>query len=182
MLGPVFCSWVCPWGLISEAIDRVRKHNSSGWKGEPWVVVRTVRILSLSAFLLGSIVLAMPLAAFLSAPRLVSALPLEAVYLRILSPVTGVLLLALLLFELFGPRRLWCRAVCPVGAFANFLRWRKTLSLRVDTRICACQNYSLCLANCAWGIDPRHMRPADGYTNCMRCIEVCPSEALTFGL
>ena len=25
VLGPVFCSWVCPWGFLSEGIDAVRQ-------------------------------------------------------------------------------------------------------------------------------------------------------------
>ncbi|MCD4748153.1 MAG: 4Fe-4S binding protein, partial [Thermoanaerobaculales bacterium] len=27
ILGPVFCSWVCPWGLVSEMLDKVLKRK-----------------------------------------------------------------------------------------------------------------------------------------------------------
>lgn len=179
LAGPVFCSWVCPWGLISEGVDRLRQQlRPRPWAGSPWVGVRRLRWITLAGALLVGALLAVPLAAMLSAPRLITALPLEAVWLRLLSPVTGGLLAALLLLELVGPRRLWCRALCPVGALANFLRIRRTLRVAWDPARCACARHPHCFLRCPWGVDPRQAGRFDGCSNCLLCVEGCPSGAL----
>lgn len=180
--GPVFCSWVCPWGLLSEGLDRLRHRvRPRQWGQRPWVRVRRLRWVTLAAVLLGGALLAVPLAAWISAPRLISVLPLEGVYLGILSPVTAGLLLALLVLEVVGPRRLWCRALCPVGALANFLRTPKTLAVAFAPARCLCPRVPLCHLHCPWGIDPRHAGRFDGCSNCMVCVDGCPSGALQPG-
>ncbi len=181
--GPVFCSWVCPWGLISEGVDRLRQRlRPRPWQERAWVRVRVLRSAALASMLLVGAVLAVPLAAIISTPRLISVLPLEMVYLRVLSPVTSGLLLGLLALEVAGPRRLWCRALCPVGALANALRTPKTLAVRFSPGRCLCPRLPLCHVHCSWGIDPRQARRFDGCSNCLACVDGCPSGALTAGL
>jgi ferredoxin-type protein NapH len=177
--GPVFCSWVCPWGLLSEMIDKVKqKLHPRPWQGRGWVRLRTPRFTLLGVlFALGALA-GIPIVAILSAPRLVTTLPAELLYLRMLSLTTGGLLLLLLIFELVGPRRLWCRALCPVGAFANLVRTRKTLSIRYDAKQCLHETPAACHAGCPWGLDPRQIKTFDGCTNCMVCVEGCPGAAL----
>jgi ferredoxin-type protein NapH len=177
--GPVLCSWVCPWGLISEGLDALRRHARHRlWPEGSWIRVRRLRWIALAGVLGLSAVVGVPLAALLSAPRLATALPLEALYLRLVSPVTAGLLLALLVLELAGPRRLWCRALCPVGALANYLRTPRTLTVGVDPSACRCPRLALCHAGCRWGVDPRRMGRFDGCTSCFACVDGCPSGAL----
>lgn len=177
VLGPVFCSWICPWGLLSECIAKFRSEQRLAT--QPWVRLRRIRLFSLATWFAASAVVAVPLAAFFSAPRLITALPLEVIFLRLLSPVTGGVLICLLLLEMVGPRRLWCRALCPVGALANYVRGKRTLKVVACQGQCACPAEPQCLIECAWGLDPRLIRRFDGCTNCMRCVEACPSRALT---
>ena len=182
--GPVFCSWVCPWGLASELIDKARHRGSKyGWGANSWIAVRKLRAGSILLGFAISAVFALPLIALISPPRLLAALPIEAIALKMLPP-TGVLLLALLAFELLGPRRVWCRALCPVGALTNFIRSPFTVRVAADPARCLCPSTALCYLQCHWGIDPRLAGRFDGCTNCMRCIEVCPSGAVevTFAL
>ena len=180
-LGPVFCSWACPWGLLSEKIDSLRQRFSPRpWPTSGWQKLRRARALILSGFLLFSLFSAIPLAALLSAPRLITTLPLEAIYLGIISPVTGSLLLLLLLLEAAGPRRLWCRALCPAGTLASYLRTHRTAAVTFALEQCLCPHTPICQQTCPWGIDPRHAKRFDGCTNCLRCVEACPSAALQF--
>jgi ferredoxin-type protein NapH len=180
VLGPVFCSWACPFGLVSEGIQRLR-WGGQRWKGRPWVTVRGARLASLGSFIAASAALGLPAAALLSPPRLVTALPLEARAAGAIPLVTAGLLLALLALEVLGPRRILCRALCPAGALANFLRTRRSVQPRFCPERCACAPEAPCLQACPWGIDPREMRLHDGCTTCLACVERCPSGALALG-
>lgn len=181
VLGPVFCSWVCPYGLLSEGLDYLkirtfRLHRT--WTAEGYRKLRSVRVAGLLVFLLASVFMASPLVAWLAPPRLVTALPQELFYLGVHPWVTGVLLLLWLAVELLLPRRWVCRALCPVGALWNFLRTPWTLKVRFNPSLCVDPKVAPCHLHCPWGIDPRFMGPFDGCTNCLRCVEGCPSNAL----
>ena len=179
-LGPVFCSWVCPWGLISEGIHRLR------YRRRPWGEVspaasRKWRLAILGGVLGAGVLLGTPLLATLSAPRLITTLPYEVLALRVVPTVTGTLLLGLLLLELLGPRRIWCRVLCPVGTMATVLRSPWALSVRFESEACRCPGIPPCQLRCPWGIDPRRMRRADGCTNCFTCLDTCSAGALAWG-
>jgi len=170
-LGPVFCSWVCPWGLLSEMVDgllRRQPQRIPGWLGR-------IRWGSLAVFLGLSAILGLPLVATLSAPRLTTVLPLEIIFLGGASIGTLSLLAGLLVAELALPRRLWCRALCPVGALLVYLRtpWTLRVNWRSDTcdpRIERVKGRRFCV----WNLCPRFLESYSGCTNCGACIEACP--------
>jgi ferredoxin-type protein NapH len=180
VIGPVFCSWICPWGLISEGIDRVRgRIFGKRWRGESWTISRWPRFVILMLLVCASIGASLPLVSLLSAPRAITALPLEVIYLRTVSPLTAIVLLAVLGIELFAPRRIWCRALCPVGSTAALLRTPKTATIRWEVSRCLCPGVPLCHMSCPWAVDPRRKSTLDACTNCMACVDVCPQDALT---
>ncbi len=176
-LGPVYCSWLCPYGLLSEGLDRLRARGAR-WPARAGEAARRPRIVALLGLLGLSALLGAPLAAVLSPPRLVTALPLEAWSGRVVPWVTGGLLLVFLALELLGPRRLVCRALCPAGGLAALLRSPFTWGPRLTPGACRCPEYPPCQQACAWGLDPRRTAARDGCTSCMACVERCPSGAL----
>jgi len=179
-LGPVFCSWVCPWGLVSEAVDRLLGRKST--RAAAWIP--RLRFSVLAAVFLLSLALGLPLAATLSAPRLISVLPTEIVFLGGASFGTLGLLGGLLVLEIVLPRRFWCRALCPVGSTLVLLRTPWTLRVTWEESSCEAGHCGLCgFTGCSWNLDPRHLQPLSGCTNCGRCVEVCPespSKSLVF--
>lgn len=179
VLGPVFCSWACPWGFVSEGIDAARQRlRPRLWPPRSWFGVRRLRWGTLAGILLLGLLLGAPLAALVSAPRLANSLALEAFFLKAVSPVTGGLLLALLALEALGPRRIWCRALCPVGALANALRTPRTLRVGYAAESCLHPRVPICHAGCRWGLDPRAIGRFDACSSCMACVDACPSGAL----
>ncbi len=172
-LGPVFCAWVCPWGLISELIDRLlprAKRSRPRWLG-------LLRWTTQGALLVGSLVSGLPLVATVSAPRLITMFPIELIFLSGLSLGTAALLCGLLTLEFVLPRRLWCRALCPVGSVLVLLRWPRTLSIGWAQPTCRPTDCGTnCVQVCSWSLDPKDMGPYAGCTNCGACIEGCPSK------
>lgn len=175
--GPVFCSWVCPFGLLSEAVDRLRACRRA-WAPAPHEGARASRALFLGAVLAASALLALPLGALLQGPRALTGAALEAVYLGAVSPFAAAVLGGLLAADLLLPRRLFCRALCPAGALANFLRTPRTLRVGHRRARCACAAAPRCLGACAWGVDPRTASRFDGCSSCLACVDACPSSAL----
>ena len=176
-LGPLYCSWACPWGLLSEGIDRLRGRGPEPAPRER-ARLRRARIAALAALLGGSALVGAPLAAIVAPPRLVTALPLEAWCARVVPWVTLARVAALRALELLGPRRLVCRALCPAGAAAALLRRRFTWGPRFSPDACRCTDRAPCVRACAWRLDPRSTSVVEGCTSCMACVERCPSAAL----
>jgi ferredoxin-type protein NapH len=178
-LGSVYCGWICPFGLLSEALDRLRHGRAARWAGSPWERARRPRLVALALVLAASAAAALPLAALVAPPRLLSVLPAEARVLRGLPALTLALLAVALAVDGLVSRRVVCRVLCPVGAVSSLLRARAGWRPRHDRARCTCPAQPACLASCRWGIDPRHMRPRDGCTGCLACVERCPSGALS---
>lgn len=178
VLGPVFCAWICPFGLLSELLDRLlpwrRRFRAGAARRD-----RVTRPAVLAAALAVSAVLSFPLAAVLQGPRAVTVAFQEAVYLGAPSAFALALLGLLVVLEIVLPRRLFCRALCPAGTVAKLLRTPRALRVVHDARRCACLR-ERCVSSCPWGEDPRRLGPLDGCTRCGACVEVCPSGALRF--
>lgn len=176
-LGPVFCAWLCPFGLVSEGLDRLRRRRA--WRRDEHVRARAPRAIFLAAVVAVSAAVALPLGALLQGPRALSVAALEGLYLGAVSPFAAAVLGALLLAELLLPRRLFCRALCPAGATANLLRTPVTLRIAHEAGGCAgCGAEPRCQRACPWGVDPRSAGRFDGCTHCMACVEACPPGTL----
>ena len=171
--GRVFCSWVCPVNMITDAAAWTRRRFNIKANHPPHSSTRYW-------FLGGSF----------AAAALTGTLALEW-----LNPVSmahrGLLfgmgaglwfLVAVFLYDLFVAQRGWCGHLCPMGAFYSLLG--KTALLRVAAPLRnACDDCMGCFAVCP---EPQVIRPAlkkvgqespvildSRCTTCGRCIDVC---------
>jgi len=91
----------------------------------------------------------------------------------------GVLFLAILLASL-RITRLWCRAICPLGALLGAVSRWSVLGLHKDSA--ACDKCNRCLLSCQGGDDPIGgvpWRKAECLM-CMNCVGSCPHDGLQF--
>jgi len=96
-------------------------------------------------------------------------------------PLLGFLLLAVLTLNL-RVTRLWCRALCPLGALLGWLsRWSL---LGLEKTSASCDDCRRCLLNCQGGDDPipgAVWRKSECHF-CLNCIAGCPGGDLKFRL
>ncbi|WP_294375472.1 4Fe-4S binding protein [uncultured Slackia sp.] len=177
--GRVFCGWACPVNLLCEFVDWLR--------GKSGIAVRERSVPRRAKVGIAAAVLA--LSAVCSVPVFELVNPISAVNKAVLfGSFAGVFTLAaIVVAELFWSRRVWCRALCPLGGMYEALGCVGLVSVKIDHGACvhcgACQAACLC--------DPRILDDAlAGKTDrvasgdcmlCGKCVDACPHSALEIG-
>lgn len=177
--GRAFCGWVCPVNLLLEFVDFLR--DKLGIKVAERSVPRHAKLwIALAVLVLSAITSTLVF-------ELVN--PISAINKGILfGSFTGLIsLVAIVIIELFLARRLWCRALCPLGGFYEALGTVGLFSVKMD--LDSCTHCGHCEAVCL--ADPEILQPAlDGSKNrvvagdcmlCGECVDVCPTRALSIG-
>jgi ferredoxin-type protein NapH len=181
--GRVYCSWVCPVNMVTDAAGWLR--NRLGIKGSAHIA-RSTRYWILGMTLLGSALTGGVLWELVN--------PVSMLHRGLIFGLGAAwtVVLAVFLFDLLVMSRGWCGHLCPVGAFYSLLgRW-SPVRVSAPARQ-ACNDCMDCFAVCP---EPQVIRPAlkgEGQgvgpvilaancTNCGRCIDVCAKEVFTFGL
>lgn len=185
-LGRVFCSWLCPFGLLSEAAQGMHpkavppKPGTHGFRFRAAVMLAGLVLVPLLGFPLlnqlslpGGFSLGLLAAAAPLSDK--AALSLEARILFFALPFLPILLV--LGAELVTGKRLWCRWVCPQSVLLSLMA-RLPLAPRLQRSLsrCACKNGAhACRAACPLGLDPHNPRSASPLecTNCGACVLAC---------
>lgn len=179
--GRVFCSWVCPVNMVTDAAAWLRRrlgikggaHISRG--ARYWVLAMTLVLAATTGTL---------------AWELVN--PVSMFHRGLIFGVGAAwaVILAVFLFDVFVMKDGWCGHLCPVGAFYSLLG-KVSLVKTAAVKRAACNDCMDCFAVCP---EPQVIRPAlkgvDGAgpvilaancTNCGRCIDVCSKDVFAFG-
>ena len=179
LFGKVFCGWICPFNLVAEFTDKIRKR------------IRPKTILTTNKnpkpqyywFVFGSIVTiiavsGIPVITFISFPGLISAHIADYVFFGAVG-FELLFILFVLVSEIFIAPRFWCKYACPVGATLALLRQKNTLSIKFDANICAdncpvnLKKVSICNAACPMQLNPKQKSIYPYCINCGDCIEAC---------
>lgn len=193
LLGTVFCSWVCPFGLLSEwgyqLSSVLRKHKGP----KPARLHRWGFRIKSVLFLLG-------LTGFFlfSTTPILNQLSLPAWYSRIFQfwfeqwhlSLAIWALMAVIAIEVRIGKRLWCRYICPQSVLITLLKQinPKRLQVRFDHAACICKgrDNDLCTRSCSLDLDPKNLKrfPETECTNCGDCVVACQKRgsALTLGI
>lgn len=181
VLGAVFCSWICPYGLISElnqSLNRVAR--GSTFKKRPngfMPKLVFVGIILAAMTLLGT----NPILNQLSMPGWYSR-TIQSWFIQGVIPGGAILLLAAMALDLISGRRLWCRYCCPQSLILMLTQSRSPKRLRIvfDKRCCSCgSSDSPCQNVCPLSLNPKG-KQAELELECNNCGD-CASECAKHG-
>jgi len=189
-LGTVFCSWICPFGLLSELTHAL----SRKFKAERKIDINVSKPgIAVKLTLFGCGIAAVFL--FFQSPILNQAsLPFQYAtvfqYLFMQNHLFGAawILIAILFIEFIFRRRLWCRWFCPqsilIALAGRCNPW--VLKVRFNPKKCLSAKASPpCQIACSLDLDPRSLHRTNRLlcTNCGDCIDACRKKgrALDFG-
>jgi polyferredoxin/Pyruvate/2-oxoacid:ferredoxin oxidoreductase delta subunit len=185
VFGRFFCGWVCPLGTLQQLASvvlspRSRRESIEVNRWRPWYALKSwILAFMLAAALLGS------LQTGLLDPLSLAARGLAAGVWPLLPggrPVPGgwlaaSLLVAVLVASRFVPR-LFCRALCPLGALLAL--FARNALFRLARRDGACTDCRACRFACQGADEPLGAhRPGECHV-CLNCVGGCPEGALAF--
>ena len=179
--GRVFCAWVCPVNMVTDAAAWLR--GRLGIKGGAHVSRKT-------RYWILAMTLVLAAATGTLAWELVNPVSMLHRGLIFGLGAAWTVILAIFLLELFVMQDGWCGRLCPMGAFYGLLG-KVSLVRTAALRRAACNDCMDCFMVCP---EPQVIRPAlkgvDGAgpvilagncTNCGRCIDVCSKDVFAFG-
>jgi len=174
--GRVYCAWVCPINIVTDAADwlrRVLKIKTSlnfSRLGRYGLLVVSLLLASVTGMLVWELV------------NPVTMIQRELVFGMGLS---WLFIVGIFILDAFVSRRAWCGHLCPMGAFYSVIG--KISLIRVNTVNRAdCNDCMECYAVCP---EPQVIKPAlkggadrspvinsGNCTNCARCIDICAKD------
>ncbi|MCP4270477.1 MAG: NapH/MauN family ferredoxin-type protein [Gammaproteobacteria bacterium] len=180
--GRTFCSWVCPYHLLSEITERIHLFLVKKKIITDHTFDRRIRLIFYIIFALLAIVTGYTVYEVISPTGILSRA-------LIYGPSIALFWVSfLLLLETFYSRRLWCRYVCPIGLTYGFVG--TITPLKVNYNATNCHHEGECKKVCLvphvldWVVRNRspkvNMDLGPDCTRCGLCIDVCPSDSLTY--
>ncbi len=187
LAGRAYCAWICPLGLALELNQSVRD----------WVQRRLRRRhRKLPEFSLdkrtkyGVLAAALALSLFTSLPVFLLISPIN-IFARAFIygfDIAFWLIVFIALVEWIAPR-LWCRSLCPLGAFYSLLGHFRVVGVNIDQVKEQAAHCHLCSYNCPMGIEivKEHIEMGrtaitdPECTSCGVCVDHCPRGVLGMG-
>ncbi len=194
LFGRIFCSWICPMGLILEITDRFRNVlKFLELKTYNIRFTRNTKYAMLVVGLCASAVLSVPILGYVYPPAIISRELHDLIFTlfdRAEAKLLGftfigltwmsLILLGIILFEVFVSRRWWCRYICPGGALYILLGIKRPV--RVQLNESKCTHCVDCVVACPMGLNPMKNEMGPECDNCGECISSCHDDALKFAL
>ncbi len=188
-LGTVFCSWICPYGLLSELTQKLKKKIlPKSYTGLP--LVKNGFPFKVLIFILGFVGFFM-----LSTTPVLNQLSTAAWYSRFFQYYFGqdfislcyLFIFGLLFVEFVAGKRLWCRYICPQAVLIVFTKMISPKRMKVvfAEEKCICKpGYERCDMACSLTLKPKTLTNGleTECSNCGDCVVACKKmgKALSF--
>ena len=173
-----FCSWVCPFGLVSEKLAdlgcKIARHNFNLPRWADWPL-RSVKYLLLGffAYVICCRMNLPVLQAFLESPFNQTADVRLLLFFLHPSSTTIVVLAFLVVLSIFV-RHFWCRYLCPYGALAALAGLLSPTHIKRD--VPSCIDCGKCAKACPVSLPVNRLLTvySDECSLCLECVESCP--------
>ncbi len=194
LLGRVYCSWICPMGLLLEMTDKLRGLLRF-LEIRPFDLrpARSAKYWLLGAGILLAAMLAVPVLGYVYPPALLSRELHDLVFVAFDRAELGkrglwvgslswmsMVLGAIVLIEVSLSRRWWCRYVCPGAAIYALVGWARPL--RVNLQTSRCSDCGDCVKACPMALNPMGEELGMECDGCGVCISSCADKALAYGV
>src|ERR1039457_1950148 len=197
LLGRFFCGWICPLGTLNHVVGNIRSGKKAGrqriasnrykeWQSSKYYLLFALLVAAFfGSALVGifdPVALTVRSLALSILPAGNYALPMTVSFKQAhfrQGFLLGVMFIAILALNL-RITRLWCRALCPLGALLGLAsRWS---ILGLEKHPAECEDCNRCLLHCQGGDDPipgAPWRKAECVL-CMNCVADCPENGVQF--
>jgi len=180
--GRTFCSWVCPYHLLSELAEKIHLRLTD---------MKLVRDMPMHRGVRTVLYIIFAGLAFGTGYTVFEAISPVGILSRAMIYGPGLALIwvvVLLLFEIFITRRAWCRYICPIGLTYGMVGVTSPVHVKYDLENCLHEGdcRKVCLV-------PHVLEPTKkGFalkeqvtlgadcTRCGMCVDICPTQSLTF--
>jgi len=175
-----FCSWICPFGLLSDHLTKIhmvlfkREINLPKWVDFP---LRGIKY-AIAGFFLWSIFFKMPIEAvdlFIKSPynTFADIKMLEfftGISFRSFIVITALLILSILV------KNFWCRYLCPYGAILGVIGLFSMGKIKRNEK--SCIGCGKCEKICPGRISIMEKVAINSLecSVCLRCVDICPAE------
>ena len=173
-----FCSWVCPFGLLSEKLADVgRKIFRRNFSLPKWPdrLLRSIKYLLLGffAYVIGCRMSLSDLQSFLDSPFNQMA-DVRLLHFFLHPSSTTMVVLAILVVLSILVRHFWCRYLCPYGALTALAGLVSPTHIKRD--IPSCIDCAKCAKACPALLPVNQLLTvrSDECTLCLECVESCP--------
>ena len=175
-----FCSWVCPFGLLTEYLNRLHRFIFRKDIKIPRRLDSPLRSLKylLLFFFIWAIMIKMnarDLDYFIYSPYNMVADIKMLYFFKNIKALTFWVLVALLAFSIFI-RNFWCRYLCPYGALLGGLSFISIFKIHRNANTCTqCRQ---CTRICPMDINVHQTKGviSDECHACLKCVAVCPEK------
>jgi ferredoxin-type protein NapH len=172
--GRIWCSFMCPYYLLVEGIDFIKKKlklksTKPKYSKELYFKTKLFRLIFLLFALFIAQVAGIPLLNLISAPGIISSQALVIVKFGYIT-FEAAFIVSLLILEFFF-YRFWCRYFCPTGSFLSIIGIKRFLHVKKVKESCSmCKR---CIAVCPMCINPMEDAHSISCINCGECVDAC---------
>jgi len=172
VFGRLYCSTICPFGILQEGFDILYKKIAKKKKKNP--PQKNYKYKYIGAFVVFSVLIG-------GSTVLIKYIDPYTIFSNAFSfSILGIILSIAVIVLVFFKNRFFCTNICPVGAILGLISKFSILKINMDKSSCvAC---GVCARSCPSGCIDIKENTIDNEIciKCLKCVRVCPQNAITY--